>query len=149
MIDQSSFHYQVECAPASAIIYVGGASCSSRDVDHLAVVADRLPPTMRVLRLDLHGVASMDLQALMDLRAMMARWRSARGATVRLLVREPLPRAEWPSSTIHFAPRPARLTLVPSRDSRVERAIRALHARGGVVHPSASARGLSLVATVP
>ena len=138
MIDQSLFHYQVECAPASAIIYIGGETCSPHDVDHIGVVADMLPSPMRVLRIDLHGVASMDLQALMNLRGMMARWRTARTGTVRLLVRSPLPREEWPNDAIHFARKPVRLSLVPSRDVRLDVAISAarVHRRRNHLSPT-------------
>ena len=56
---------------------------------------------------------------------MMARWRTARNATVRLLVRSPLPRGEWPTSAIQFARRQVRLALVTSQDTRLAMASRA------------------------
>jgi hypothetical protein len=147
MIDQTLFHYQVECAPASAIIYIGGEKCSPRDVEHLTIAADSLPPTIRMLRVDLHGVASMELEALMDLRGMMARWRTARDATVRLLVRSPLPREQWPNGAIHFARQP-RLSLIPSQESRLGVSIRAMRARRAALHHHSSARTLNISAAV-
>ncbi|CAN5922237.1 hypothetical protein BH11GEM2_BH11GEM2_21780 [soil metagenome] len=136
MIDQSLFHYQVECAPTSATIYLGGDKCSPRHVSHLAGVADWLPPATRMLRVDLHGVTSIDLDTLMDLRGMMARWRTARHGTVRLLVRAPLPRSEGRDTAIHFARTPLRLlpqlppwlsTMMHARDNDIPRRQRDEH----------------------
>lgn len=118
MIDQTLFHYQLECSQISATIYIGGETCSSRHIGHVAKVMNDLPRSMRVLRVDLHAVASMDLQTLLDLRAIMARWRTERNANVRLVLRSPLPREEWPTSAIQFERAPLRL-VEPSRSAEL------------------------------
>jgi hypothetical protein len=114
MIDQTLFHYQLECSRTAAIVYIGGRRCSAHHLHRISRLIGALPPTTRVLRVDLHGVISMDLQTLMDLRGILARWRTEHDANVRLVMRAPLPREEWPTNAIHFE-RPALRLVRPSR----------------------------------
>jgi hypothetical protein len=109
MLDQTLFHFHIECSPTSATLYIGGHECTPPQLTRIAEVIASLQRTTRVLRVDLHGVVSIDLQALMELRGMLSRWRAERNASVRLVLRTPLPRAEWPTTAIHFARAPLRL----------------------------------------
>lgn len=145
--EQTRFHFQIECSPTSAILYIGGDACSTRLIGALSAIVDGLPRSTRVLRVDLHGVVSMSLQTLMDLRAMMARWRTERSANVRMVLRSPLPREEWPTSAIQFERAPLRL-VETSRTAELvttvlHRGRNTLHARPGIARPESALRLLA------
>jgi hypothetical protein len=120
MIDQTLFHYQLECSRTSATVYIGGDACSQHNIERIARIIDALPRAMRVLRVDLHGVVSINLQTLMDLRALLARWRTDRDANVRLVLRAALPREEWPTPAIQFERPPLRLVTTSHKADLVE-----------------------------
>ena len=148
MLDQTLFHYQIECSQTSATIYIGGQECTARELTTVATVIANLPRETSVLRVDLHGVISIDLQALMDLRSMLARWRTERNASVRLVLRTPLPREEWPTSAIHFERAPLRL-VATSRKAELLEVVRHSDrsAASGRVHPVRSSAPLRLSVT--
>lgn len=118
MVDQTLFHYQMERSRSSAILYIGGIARTSTQINTITRLINDLPRATRVLRVDLHGVVSITLQTLMDLRAALARWRTERNANVRLVLRTPIPREEWPDDAIHFERAPLRL-VAPSRKSEL------------------------------
>jgi hypothetical protein len=122
MIDQTLFHYQLECSRTSATIYLGGRDCSPHHLAGISKLIGNLPRSTRVLRVDIHGISSMDLQSLMHLRGMMASWRTERDANVRLVLRAPLPREEWPTSAIQFERAPLRLVATLRKAELLEMA---------------------------
>ena len=131
MADQTLFHYQIERSRSSAVVYIGGIAPASAHISTITRLINDLPQATRVLRVDLHSVVSIRLQTLMDLRATLARWRTERDANVRLVLRSPIPRDEWPDDAIHFERAPLRL-LAPSRKAELVR--QALH-RSEIVAP--------------
>lgn len=80
--------YQFECSSSTATVYMQGKRCTRSDVHHLAMIAERLPASIRTLRTDLHAVGLVDLDTLMELRSMLVRWRTDRDGAVRLLMRQ-------------------------------------------------------------
>ena len=143
MIDQTLFHYQLECSRTAAIVYISGDMCAAQDIERIARITTALPRTMRVLRVDLHGVVSINLQTLMDLRALLARWRTDRDANVRLVLRAALPREEWPTTAIHFERVPLRL-VTTSRQSELLELARQRHGRSSARRIGDGAPGVPL-----
>jgi hypothetical protein len=85
---KNAFGYQIECAPSGATFYIHGTRCTRSDILRLAMVAERLPATIRTLRTDLHAVATIDFDTLIALRAMLVQWRTDRNGAVRFLMRQ-------------------------------------------------------------
>jgi ribosomal protein S27AE len=85
MVDVASpFHYQLECSPVSATFHLGGDRCTRANLQHLALLARKLPEGMRTLRIDLHGVATLEVGVLIELHLLLGDWRTMRGGVIRI-----------------------------------------------------------------
>ena len=84
---QVPFCYQMEACANAATIYVVGQSFDVEDVNWLAQLANAIPRTARMLRVDMTGLADIDLETLSRLRGALAEWRLTRSGDVRLVFR--------------------------------------------------------------
>lgn len=71
-------HHQIEVSGGTATVYLAG----TLDVEHAGLLLDacqQLPPAVRALRLDLHGVTALGDDAMDALRRVLQLWRRTRG----------------------------------------------------------------------
>lgn len=140
MIDPSRFRYQVEGAPTCATIYIGGEVRDPNHIHHLAIVADKLPCGIRVLRVDACAAASIDLRSLTQLRDVMAAWVKARRGTARLII------SSWREDEVKpyggrrlMSPAPHRFVASPRPPRRKEGEARIIDILNAAVHKFAGA----------
>ena len=78
-----AIHFQLETSGTTATLYIS----EELPLDHLEALCDacaELPPYVRTLRLDLHGVRRLSGEVMTLLRALMREWRALRGGECRL-----------------------------------------------------------------
>ena len=80
---KGTLHHEIEVADDSATLYLSGALCAG-DAFTLARVCGDLPPRVNTLRLDLHGVAELEDDAMIAIRGVLRYWRESRGGSFRL-----------------------------------------------------------------
>ena len=76
-------HHQIEVSGGTATVYLTG----TLDVEHAGLLLDacqQLPPGIRTLRLDLHGVTTLGSDAMDTLRRVLQLWRHTRGGHFKL-----------------------------------------------------------------
>ncbi len=75
--------FAVEVAGDTATVYVNG-QLAATDAFALNRACGELPPYVRTLRLDLHGVADITDVAMIAVRAVLRYWRESREGSFRL-----------------------------------------------------------------
>jgi ABC-type transporter Mla MlaB component len=82
----NTIQFQLETSGKTATLYIS----EELPLDHLGALCEAcasLPPEVRTLRLDLHGVKRLDVEMMSMLRALMREWRIMRGGECRLSFR--------------------------------------------------------------
>lgn len=82
----NAIQFQLETSGKTATLYIS----EELPLDHLAELCEAcasLPPEVRTLRLDLHGVRRLGEDMMSVLRALMREWRVMRGGECRLSFR--------------------------------------------------------------
>jgi ABC-type transporter Mla MlaB component len=75
--------FQLETSGTTATMYLS----EELPLDHLVELCEAcaaLPPQVRTLRLDLHGVHRLGVRMMSTLRVLMREWRATRGGECRL-----------------------------------------------------------------
>ena len=75
--------FQLETNGTSATLYIS----EELPLDHLEALAQAcaaLPPHVRALRIDLHGIRQLGPEMMASLRVLMREWRGTRGGECRL-----------------------------------------------------------------
>ena len=78
--------FQLETNGKTATLYIS----EELPLEHLGELCEAcasLPPEVRILRLDLHGVKRLGVEMMSTLRALMREWRTMRGGECRLSFR--------------------------------------------------------------
>lgn len=76
-------HHEIEVADDAATLYLSGV-LSACDAFTLSRVCSELPSRVLTLRLDLHGVATVEDDAMQAVRGVLRYWRESRGGSFRL-----------------------------------------------------------------
>ena len=82
----NAIQFQLETSGKTATLYIS----EELPLEHLAELCEAcatLPPEVRTLRLDLHGVRRLGVEMMSTLRALMREWRIMRGGECRLSFR--------------------------------------------------------------
>lgn len=79
----SSLRYEIEVADDAATLYLSG-TLAAGDAFTLSRVCGELPKRVLTLRLDLHGVAIVEDDAMQAVRGVLRYWRESRGGSFRL-----------------------------------------------------------------
>ena len=80
---KARLRHAVEVADDAATMYLSG-SLNAGDAFALNRACSELPGRVRTLRLDLHGVETMNGDAMDAVRAVLRYWRESRGGSFRL-----------------------------------------------------------------
>lgn len=80
---RSMLHHEIEVADDSATLYLSGV-LSASDAFDLSRVCIALPARVHTLRLDLHGLARVEDDAMQAVRGVLRYWRESRGGSFRL-----------------------------------------------------------------
>jgi ABC-type transporter Mla MlaB component len=75
--------HSLETTGSTATLYISG-TLRLNGVEILCDACDRLPDSVRTLRMDLHGVRHLEAEALNSLRALLRHWRALRGGACRI-----------------------------------------------------------------
>ena len=78
-----SLHHELEVADDSATLYLSG-TLSAEDAFALGRACSELPANVHTLRLDLHGIETMEDDAMAAIRAVLRYWRESRNGSFRL-----------------------------------------------------------------
>jgi ABC-type transporter Mla MlaB component len=79
----NAIQFQLETSGTTATMYLS-EELSLDHLDELCEACAALPPQVRTLRLDLHGVRRLGEQMMSTLRALMRAWRATRGGECHL-----------------------------------------------------------------
>ena len=79
----SALHHEIEVADDAATIYLTG-TLAAHDAFVLARACSELPSRVSTLRLDLHGLADISVDAMTAIRGVLRYWRESRGGSFRL-----------------------------------------------------------------
>ena len=79
----SALHHEIEVADESATLYLSG-TLSASDAFVLSSACSHIPARVTTLRLDLHGVSTMEDDAMTAVRGVLRYWRESRGGSFRL-----------------------------------------------------------------
>lgn len=80
---RSTLYHEIEVADDSATLYLSGV-LTAADAFNLSRVCIELPERVHTLRLDLHGVATVEDDAMQAIRGVLRYWRESRGGSFRL-----------------------------------------------------------------
>ncbi len=79
----ATLHYEIEVADDGAVLYLSGV-LTAGDAFNLSRVCIDLPERVVTLRLDLHGIARVEEDAMQAIRGVLRYWRESRGGSFLL-----------------------------------------------------------------
>lgn len=111
--------HQVELVGQTATLYITG-TLGGGYTDTLLDVCAALPPGVRTLRVDLHGLGQLDAESLGTIRQLLRTWRETRHGDFRL-------NTSYLRATLHEVSPPARLPAAPWNGAPVNEALLATY----------------------